>query len=156
MLGPHKVQETFIKSIMSPENKLVQDAHAGQVIGVCLSNLTKWHMKIGDVISDPSGGEPARAAKRVLAQVTVMMTPIHLKQGFEAILHCRTAHVRCRLVAIVAKLDKRGNPVEHQPEKLTQGDTALVELAPEQAICLEPFSEIPSFGRIVLRDSSYQ
>ena len=119
MIGPRKVQETFIKSIMSPEQKLAQEAHAGQVIGVCLGNTRAYDVKIGDVISDPSSGEPARAAQRFLAQVTVMMTPIDIKQGFEAILHCRAAHVRCRLVAIVAKLDKRGTLVEHQPEKLT-------------------------------------
>ena len=64
VMGPYKIHNTKIKSIMSPEQKLVQEAHAGQVIGVGLSNTTAYlfKVKIGDVISDPSSGEPARAA----------------------------------------------------------------------------------------------
>ena len=70
---------------MNPEEKLVQEAFAGQLIGVSLRNMyLRGSIKHGDVISDPPGGEPARSAKRLLAQVTVMMTPIQIKQGFEA------------------------------------------------------------------------
>ena len=90
----------------------MQEAYAGQVIGINVRYFSRKELKIGDVISDLTNGEPARAALRVIAQVTVMMSPIKIKHGFEATLHCRAAHVPCKLRHILAKLDKRGNPVQ--------------------------------------------
>lgn len=140
---------------MGPTEIETTEALAGQLIGARLKNLSKREVKIGSVITNAKN-DPAIGAARIVAQIMVMMSPINLKKGFEAILHCRMEHVRCRLHAIIAKLDKKGNPTETNPKQLKQGDSALVELVPYDPICVEAFSDYPSFGRIVFRDSSFR
>jgi len=61
----------------------------------------------------------------------VMMSPIKIRSGFEAKLHCQTGKTRCRVHAIVTKLDKQGDLGKPNLEFLKQGDSALVEIVPE-------------------------
>lgn len=92
-------------------------------------------------------------AKSFVAQLIILNHPGKLKVGYTPVIHVHTAHVACRVEAILAKFDRKsGQKLEDNPEFLKAGDNALVRFVPVKPLCIEPFSAYPPLGRFIVRD----
>mmetsp|Transcript_34729 Transcript_34729/g.42699 ORF Transcript_34729/g.42699 Transcript_34729/m.42699 type:complete len:92 (+) Transcript_34729:160-435(+) len=89
---------------------------AGEIIGLNVKGFNfRIDLKWGDIVFNPDCEPMMQDTLRFTAQVMVMISPIKIKKGFEAILFCSTANVPCRLQAVIAKLDKTGKPSAEKP-----------------------------------------
>jgi elongation factor 1-alpha len=132
------------------------EAFAGDLIGVCLKNIPVSELRRGMMISD-SDNLPALETLTFIAQIIITNHPGKIHAGYTPILHCHTAHVPCRINALLSKVDRRSGSVteEEEPLFLKNGDRALVELVPCKPLCIETFKDFPSLGRFAMRDSNW-
>jgi len=69
------------------------------------------------------------------------------------VLDCHTAHIACKFVELVSKVDRRsGQATEEAPKNIKNGDAAIVRLVPSKPMCVESFAEYPPLGRFAVRD----
>jgi elongation factor 1-alpha len=74
-------------------------------------------------------------------------------QDYTAVLACHTAHVPCRFVELLEKIDRRTDKIiEVRPKCLKSGEAAIVKMVPLKPICVETFDQYPSLGRFAIRD----
>ena len=105
------------------------------------------------MLYDPKN-DPILPTKRFVAQVIVITSPIKIKAGYSPVMYCNAAYVRVHISGIIAKLDKKGQVTQADPEFIKQGDTALIEVEPEKPIYVDNFSQYAAFGRIILYERS--
>ena len=68
-------------------------------------------------------------------------------------IHVHAAQEAGHITALTSLLDpKSGLVAKQRPRALLKGQSALVEVTPVQAICVELYSDFRALGRIVLRD----
>lgn len=140
-----------VKSIETHHTPL-QEAIAGDNIGVNLRGVSKTDFRRGSVIGHPTN--PPTIAKEFLAQIIVVYHPTAIAAGYTPVLHAHTAQVAATITEIVAKIDPRtGQPTEEKPKTIKTGDSAIVRIQPLRPIVLETFKEFPELGRFALRDS---
>ncbi|KAG2392235.1 hypothetical protein C9374_012487 [Naegleria lovaniensis] len=79
--------------------------------------------------------------------------------GYEAIVDCGLAHIRCQFEELIGVLEK-GNlskMISLEPlNSLQRGDFAFVKLVPKTQMQVESFFTCPSLGRIVIRAGCQQ
>jgi elongation factor 1-alpha len=140
-----------VKSIETHHTPL-QEAIAGDNIGVNLRGVSKTDFRRGSVIGHPTN--PPTIAKEFLAQIIVVYHPTAIAPGYTPVLHAHTAQVAATITELVAKIDPRtGQPTEEKPKTIKTGDSAIVRIQPLRPIVLETFKEFPELGRFALRDS---
>lgn len=129
----------------------MQEAFAGDNIGVNLRGIGKGEIKRGSVLGPPSN--PPTIAKAFRAQIIVVHHPTAIAAGYTPVLHAHTAQVAATITDIESKLDPRtGQPTEEKPKSIKTGDSAIVIIKPLRAVCIETFKEFPELGRFALRD----
>lgn len=140
-----------VKSIETHHTPL-QEAIAGDNIGVNLRGVAKTDFRRGSVIGHPSN--PPTIAKEFVAQIIVVYHPTAIAAGYTPVLHAHTAQVAATISELIAKIDPRtGQPTEEKPKTIRTGDSAIVKIQPLRPIVLETFKEFPELGRFALRDS---
>ncbi len=149
----------FAPANLSSEVKTVEEHHTllleavpGNNIGFSVRNIPASRVKRGSVAGDAKS-DPPREAVEFIAQIVVTNHPTQICAGYTPVLDCHTAHVACRFVEIIAKVDRRsGKEIEKSPSSIKNGDSALVRLMPTKPFCVETFSEYPPLGRFAIRD----
>jgi len=142
---------TEVKSV-EMHHESVPVAIPGDNVGFNVKNVSVKDIKRGNVASDAKN-DPAKPAASFEAQVIIMNHPGEIKAGYTPVLDCHTAHIACKFVQLLAKLDKRTNKVaEENPAQIKNQESAMVKLEPTKPMCVEPFMQYAPLGRFAVRD----
>jgi len=143
---------TEVKSVEMHHQILPEGGQPGDNVGFNVKNISPKDIRRGFVCSD-SKNDPAKEAGSFLAQVIVMKHPGQIQAGYSPVIDCHTAHIACKFAEIREKIDRRTSKVlEENPKSIKTGDSAMVNLVPTKAMCVESFSEYPPLGRFAVRD----
>merc|ERR1712002_437732 len=142
---------TEVKSVEMHHESLTE-AVPGDNVGFNVKNVSVKDIKRGNVASD-SKNDPAKECKNFNAQVIVLNHPGEIKNGYQPVLDCHTAHVACKFQELQQKIDRRsGKVLEESPKLVKTGDAAMVNLVPSKPMCVEAFSDYQPLGRFAVRD----
>ena len=129
----------------------IKEAYPGDNIGFNVRGVSKTDIRRGDVAGSPDN--PPTVAKEFIARIIVVYHPTAIAVGYTPVMHAHTAHVPCKFVEILRKVNPRtGETIEEHPSFLRTGDCAIVRLRPLKPVVLEQYSEIPQLGRFAIRD----
>ncbi len=133
-------------------HEALQEAVAGDNVGVNIRGVGKKDVERGDVICDAD--KPAPVVEEFTAQIAVINHPTVIAKGYTPVFHVHTAQVPCRFVELVKKLDpKTGEVKEENPDYLKNGDIAIVKLKPVGNLVIEKQSDNPHLARFAIRDA---
>jgi len=150
---------TFAPANITTEVKSVEMHHTaleqglpGDNVGFNVKNLSVKDVRRGFVCSD-SKQDPAKEAASFLAQVIVLNHPGQICVGYSPVVDCHTAHISCKFMELVEKIDRRTNKkMEDSPKSIKSGDSAIVKMVPTKPMCVEAFAEYAPLGRFAVRD----
>ena len=143
--------EGEVRSIEAHHEQL-QEAEAGDNVGINVRGVGKKDMARGDVICDAA--EPAVIVEEFEAQIAVINHPTVIAKGYTPVFHVHTAQVPCQFVEIKAKLDPASGAVsEENPDFIKNGDVAIVRLKPIGNLVLESADKNPNMARFAIRDA---
>ena len=92
-------------------------ASAGMSIGINLRG-TRFDFKRGDVIFEEKDQKPVTSAAKITVQVVVMSSDSQLRVGYETVLYNGASRSRVRVLAIIAKLDNKGQVAIENPPSI--------------------------------------
>lgn len=142
---------TEVKSV-EMHHETMTEATPGDNVGFNVKNLSVKDIKRGYVASD-SKRDPCKGATTFTAQVIVMNHPGEIRNGYTPVLDCHTAHIACKFVELVQKIDKRtGKACEDLPKFVKNQEAAIVTLQPSKPMVVESFKEYSPLGRFAVRD----
>jgi len=150
---------TFAPSAVTTEVKSVEmhhqsleEATPGDNVGFNVKNVSVKDIRRGNVCGD-SKNDPPKPTDTFKAQVIILNHPGQISAGYAPVLDCHTAHIACKFMELVEKIDRRsGKKLEDNPQHVKSGDAAIVNMKPQKSMCVEPFSEYPPLGRFAVRD----
>jgi len=143
--------EGEVRSIEAHHEQL-QQAEAGDNIGVNIRGIGKKDIARGDVICDASN--PAKVVEEFTAQIAVINHPTVIAKGYAPVFHVHTAQVPCQFVEIISKLDPAtGQVTEENPDFIKNGDVAIVKIKPLGNLVLEKAEDNPHMARFAIRDA---
>ena len=143
--------EGDIKTI-EMHHEQMQDAQAGDNVGINIRGVGKKDIARGDVVCDAA--QPATIAAEFVGQIAVINHPTVIAKGYTPVFHVHTAQVPCQFVDIIEKLDpKTGQPVPGKPDFLKNGDVAKVRIKPQGNLVIEKQSVNPHMSRFAIRDA---
>ena len=130
----------------------VQEASAGDVVGVVLKDVDMAELDRAAVIGD------AKNPPRLCAQFVARIQPIHLphkiKLGYSPVIICHMGAVPCAFAKLLNKTDKKDKKkILANPEFIAKGESGLVLLVPLRPLVLDAFDNVPSLGRFAIRDN---
>lgn len=139
---------TFAPMTLTTEVKSVEMHHEalpGDNVCFNVKNMSIKDIRCGFVMGDSKNDPPPpMEAASFLAQVIVLNHPGQIHAGYSPVLDCHTAHIACKFTELREKMDQRsGKKLEDNPKALKSGDTAIVQMVPGKAMCVETFSEYP-------------
>ncbi|XP_075995218.1 elongation factor 1-alpha isoform X2 [Genypterus blacodes] len=142
---------TEVKSVEMHHETLVE-ANPGDNVGFNVKNVSVKEIRRGNVCGD-SKNNPPKQCDNFHAQVIILNHPGQICQGYSPVLDCHTAHIACKFMDLVEKIDRRsGKKIEDAPKFLKSGDAAIVKLVPTKPLCVESFAQFPPLGRFAVRD----
>ncbi|KAJ1748878.1 translation elongation factor EF-1 alpha [Coemansia sp. RSA 990] len=142
---------TEVKSV-EMHHEVLAEGVPGDNVGFNVKNVSVKDIRRGNVCSD-SKRDPAKAAADFTAQVIVMNHPGQISAGYQPVLDCHTAHIACKFVELLEKIDRRsGKKLEDNPKFVKSGDSAIVKMVPSKPMCVETYTEFPPLGRFAVRD----
>ena len=140
-----------IKSIEMHHEQL-QEAPAGDNVGISVKGVGKKDIARGDVICDAA--KPATMASEFTAKITVINHPTVMAKGYTPVFHVHTAEVPCQLIEIVHKIDSTsGQPMEGKVDFLKNGDSATCKFKPIGNLVIEKSEVNPHMARFAIRDA---
>merc|ERR1712117_974215 len=142
---------TEVKSV-EMHHQTLEKAAPGDNVGFNVKNVSVKEVRRGNVASD-SKNDPAKETDDFRAQVIILNHPGEIRAGYSPVIDCHTAHIACKFVKLVEKIDRRsGKSLEDTPEKVKSGDSALVDMKPRKSMCVEAFNDYSPLGRFAVRD----
>jgi elongation factor 1-alpha len=145
------VVETTVLSVEMHHTKMPQ-AGPGDIVGFCVRVADKAVQR-GMVCSVADGPDAVQTCARLRAQIIVFDPEGEIRVGYTTTMDVHTAHVSCRLVAIISRLDRAGCVLAEGPDSIRAGDGAIVELEPVNPLVVETFEDCAPLGRFALRDT---
>jgi len=131
-------------------HEALQEANAGDNVGINIRGLGKKDVARGDVICDKA--KPANIVEEFTAQVAVINHPTVLAKGYTPVFHVHTAQVPCQFIELIEKTSPDGSKQEN-PDFLKNGDVAKVRIKPIGNLVLETQSDNPYMSRFAIRDA---
>jgi len=128
----------------------LQEASAGDNIGVNIRGVGKKDIARGDVVCDAA--KPATIAEEFIAQVAVIAHPTVIAKGYTPVFHVHTAQVPCQFIELIEKTSPDGKKTEN-PDFLKNGDVAKVKVKPIGNLVLETQATNPHMARFAIRDA---
>lgn len=129
----------------------IKEAYPGDNIGFNVRGIARTDIRRGNVAGPLSS--PPTVAREFIARIIVVYHPTAIAAGYTPVLHVHTAHVPCKLVELIRKINPRtGETIEEHPSFLRTGDCAIVRMRPLKPVVIEQYSDIPQLGRFALRD----
>jgi len=142
---------TEVKSI-EMHHEQIPEATPGDNIGFNVKNVSVKEIRRGYVAGD-SKNDPPKGVENFTAQVIILNHPGEIHAGYAPVLDCHTAHIACKFLQLLQKIDKRnGKVLEENPKCVKKGDAVIAVLEPSKPLCCEGFKEYPPLGRFAVRD----
>jgi elongation factor 1-alpha len=142
---------TEVKSI-EMHHEQIPEATPGDNIGFNVKNVSVKEIRRGYVAGD-SKNDPPKGVENFTAQVIILNHPGEIHAGYAPVLDCHTAHIACKFLQLLQKIDKRnGKVLEENPKCVKKGDAVIAVLEPSKPLCCEGFKEYPPLGRCAVRD----
>ncbi|MFH1445427.1 MAG: translation elongation factor EF-1 subunit alpha [Nanoarchaeota archaeon] len=139
-----------VKSI-EMHHKELPKAEPGDNVGFNIRGVSKKDIKRGDVVGHLDN--PPTVAKEFTGQIIVLQHPTVITKGYTPVFHAHTAHVACKIIEIVKKIDpKTGATIQDNPDMLKSGDAAIIKVQPMQPLSIEKQSEFPQLAKFAIRD----
>ncbi|MFH1977902.1 MAG: translation elongation factor EF-1 subunit alpha [Candidatus Aenigmatarchaeota archaeon] len=139
-----------IKSIEMHHKQLAK-AGPGDNIGFNVRGAGKKDIKKGDVVGHTTN--PPTIAKEFTGQIIVLEHPTVVTKGYTPVFHMHTAHVACKIVEIIKKIDpKTGETIAENPDTLRSGDAAVIRVVPTQPVSVEKQADFPQLAKFAIRD----
>jgi len=133
-------------------HEALQQADAGDNVGINIRGIGKKDIARGDVICDAS--KPIPIVEEFEATITVINHPTVLAKGYTPVFHVHTAQVPCQFVELIAQINPAtGEVIKEHPDFLKNGDTAKVKIKPQGNLCLETNKDNPFMSRFAVRDA---
>ena len=130
----------------------MQEASAGDNVGINIRGVGKKDIQRGDVICDAA--KPIPIVEEFIAQIAVINHPTVLAKGYTPVFHVHTAQVPCQFVELIEQTDpKTGEVIKKNPDFLKNGDVAKVRIRPQGNLALETQKENPFTSRFAVRDA---
>ncbi|MFH1916890.1 MAG: translation elongation factor EF-1 subunit alpha [Nanoarchaeota archaeon] len=130
----------------------MQEALPGDNIGFNVRGFGKKDIARGDVIGPVDN--PPTIAQEFTAQIIVLNHPSVITVGYTPVFHIHTAQVACQFTKILKKLNPMtGEVLQENPDFIKNGDAAIVQIKPVQAVVIEKKSDIPQLSNFAIRDS---
>ena len=130
----------------------MQEAKAGDNVGINVRGVGKKDIARGDVICDAS--QPIPIVEEFIAQIAVINHPTVLAKGYTPVFHVHTAQVPCQFIELISQIDpKTGEVIKENPDFLKNGDVANVRIKPVGKLALETQKENPYTSRFAIRDA---
>ena len=140
-----------VRSIEAHHEQL-QEAEAGDNVGINIRGVGKKDMARGDVICDAA--KPAKIVEEFEAQIAVINHPTVVAKGYTPVFHVHTAQIPCQFVELKARLDPAtGQVAQENPDFLKNGDVAIVKIKPIGNLVLESADKNPHMSRFAIRDA---
>jgi len=142
---------TEVKSV-EMHHTAMDEALPGDNVGFNVKNVSVKEIKRGNVASD-SKSDPAKQAESFVAQVIILNHPGEIRNGYQPVLDCHTAHIACKFAELIEKIDRRsGKVLEEEPKFVKSGDAAMIKLIPSKPMVVEAFNDYQPLGRFAVRD----
>jgi elongation factor 1-alpha len=133
-------------------HETLQEAPAGENVGINVRGVGKKDIARGDVICEASN--PIPIVEEFIAQIAVINHPTVLAKGYTPVFHVHTAQVPCQFIELIEQIDpKTGQVIKENPDFLKNGDVAKVRIKPAGNLCLETTKDNPYMGRFAVRDA---
>jgi len=143
--------EGEVKSI-EMHHEQMQEAVAGDNVGINIRGIGKKDIERGDVICDAA--KPATIVAEFTAKIAVINHPTVIAKGYTPVFHIHTAQVPCQFIEIVEKYDpKTGAVMQKNPDFIKNGDVASVKIKPLGNLVLEKQAVNPHMARFAIRDA---
>ena len=128
----------------------VDEASAGETVGVALRGLARTEASRGDVLGPVD--DPPVEVDAFVVRVAITADIGNAGPGWTPTLHCHTASVPVRLTEILARIDPASGEEEGGTRhSLVQGDVARVRFVPVKPVVLEGADAGPALSRFALR-----
>jgi elongation factor 1-alpha len=142
---------TEVKSVEMHHTQLAEAA-PGDNVGFNVKNVSVKEIRRGFVCGEANNDAPMESDD-FKAQVIILNHPGQIQAGYAPVLDCHTAHIACKFVELIEKIDRRsGKKLEDNPAHVKSGDAAIVLMKPQKAMCVEAFSDYAPLGRFAVRD----
>ncbi|MFB6245560.1 MAG: translation elongation factor EF-1 subunit alpha, partial [Candidatus Nanohaloarchaea archaeon] len=129
----------------------VEEAEPGDNIGWNTRGVGKDDIKKGDV-AGPADNPPT-VVDSFEAQVIVLNHPNVISEGYTPVFHVNTAQVSCTFTDLKKTMNPRtGETIEEDPDYIEEGQSAIVEITPQQPLVIEANDDIPQMSRFAIRD----
>ncbi|MCH8329688.1 MAG: elongation factor 1-alpha, partial [Nanoarchaeota archaeon] len=130
----------------------MQEAKAGDNVGINVRGVGKKDIARGDVICDAS--QPIPIVEEFIATITVINHPTVLAKGYTPVFHVHTAQVPCQITELIAQINPAtGEVIKENPDFLKNGDSAKVRIRPQGNLCIEASKDNPTMARFSIRDA---
>jgi peptide chain release factor subunit 3 len=133
------IGEVKVRSAKPGENVLIK-------FNINAEDVQKGYMLCSQVNVCP-------AVTRIKAQLALVDLLDHRPifcPGYDAVMHVHTVEVEVTCTELVSVLDAKGKPMKRPFAR--QGQMCMVILTLPISTCMEPFLQMPSLGRLTLRD----
>ncbi len=133
-------------------HEMMDEAEAGDNIGINIRGVGKKDVARGDVICEASN--PIPIAEEFIATITVINHPTVLAKGYTPVFHIHTAQVPCKITELIAQINPAtGETIKENPDFLKNGDAAKVRIQPQGNLALEAQKDNPAMSRFSIRDA---
>ena len=126
----------------------LQQAEAGDNVGVNIRGVGKKDIARGDVVCDSS--KPATIAEEFVAQIAVISHPTVIAKGYTPVFHVHTAQAPCQFIELIEKTSPDGTKAQN-PDFLKNGDIAKVRIKPIGNLVIETQSTNPHMAGFAIR-----
>jgi elongation factor 1-alpha len=129
----------------------VDEAEPGDNIGWNTRGVGTDDVKKGDVAG--LADNPPTVVDSFEAQVIVLNHPNVVSEGYTPVFHVNTAQVSCTFTDLKKTMDaSTGETLEEDPDYIEEGQSAIVEITPQQPLVIEDNDDIPQMSRFAIRD----
>ena len=137
-----------VRSIEAHHEQM-QQAQAGDNVGINIRGIGKKDVARGDVICDASS--PAKMVAEFTAQIAIIDHPTVIAKGYTPVFHVHTAQVPCQFVELI-EVNRAGQTMPN-PDFIKTGDVAKVKIKPIGNLVLDTNAENPHMARFAIRDA---
>ncbi|ONK58665.1 uncharacterized protein A4U43_C09F15410 [Asparagus officinalis] len=127
-------------------------ARAGDNVAISLQGIDWSHVMPGGVLCHPDF--PVAVATSLELRIIVLDITVPILIGSQVEFHIHHAKEAARVVKIISLLDQKTGKVSKKlPRILKAKQSAVIEVALDEAVCVEEFSKCRALGRVFLRSS---
>ncbi|CAM6034630.1 unnamed protein product [Sphagnum compactum] len=139
-----------IKAI-EQEGKPLTVAMAGDGVDIGLTGVEAGMLSPGGVLCHPDF--PIPVASRFEVRVLTLGITIPILPGSQVVFHAHHVRRPARISQLISLLDpKTGGIIRQRPRHLTANQSAVIEVVPDELVCIEEYADFRGLGRVALRD----